>query len=93
MKYLSTNGETFGFKDSKYNIITDTDIKISDEVYNKYFELHNIGHEFKIKDANGTTFDEIFEEIVPIQIVHVPSEIELRISALENLQLQQEGLI
>ena len=54
------------FKDDSINIITDTDKPISDEIYAMFFEQQSMGKQFKIKDFQGTTFEEIFEEYQPI---------------------------
>lgn len=73
MKYLSVDKESFGFKDSVINEILETDIPISNEIYNKFFELQSQGKQFKIKNLQGETFKEIFEEIIP-EPVELPQE-------------------
>jgi hypothetical protein len=50
------------FKDDSINIITDTDNAISDEIYAMFFEQQTMGKQFKIKNFQGETFEEIFEE-------------------------------
>lgn len=61
--YLSGSGLEFGFKHPKINEISDTDIEISDEIYNRFFKEQEKGKQFKIKNKNGVTFEEIFEEV------------------------------
>lgn len=66
MKFIATNDlNEVCFKDDSINIITDTDILISDEIYAMFFEQQTIGKQFKIKNIQGTTFEEIFEEYQP----------------------------
>lgn len=62
--YLSGNGTNFGFKHSKINTINEDDVLISNEVYNKFFELQEQGKQFIVKNKNGVTFEEIFEEVI-----------------------------
>lgn len=61
--FLSTHGETFGFKHPKINEILPEDVEISDDIYNKFFELQGKGKKFIIKNKYGQTFEEIFEEV------------------------------
>lgn len=74
MKYLFKNDMSFGFKDPEINTIVETDVLISNEIYNKFFELQAQGKQFKIRNINGTTFDEIFEEIIPEPVEPLPQE-------------------
>lgn len=62
--YLSGSGKNFGFKHPKINIINEDDVLISNEVYNKFFELQEQGKQFIVKNKNGVTFEEIFEEVI-----------------------------
>lgn len=73
MKYLFKNDMSFGFKDPEINTIVETDVLISNEIYNKFFELQAQGKQFKIKNLQGETFKEIFEEIIP-EPVELPQE-------------------
>lgn len=91
LKYLSVDKENFGFKDSVINAIVETDIPISEEIYNKFFELQAQGKQFKVKNLQGATFDEIFEEIIPEPVepgVIEPSPIE-KLQA-ENAELKKQ---
>lgn len=67
MKFITINDlNEICFKDDDINIITDSDKPISDEIYAMFFEQQSIGKQFKIKNLNGTDFEEIFEEYQPI---------------------------
>ena len=70
MYYIFQNGDDFGFKCDEIHEITESDILISDEIYRQFFNMQCGDEEccgkcLKIKDINGTTFEEIFEEYVP----------------------------
>ena len=63
MKYISIIENNYVcFKDDNINIITDGDIPVSDEIYAMFFEQQSYGKQFNIKNIQGTTFEEIFEE-------------------------------
>jgi hypothetical protein len=63
MKYISISEDNkICFKDDDINIILNTDKPISDELYNMFFEQQSMGKSFKLKNIDGTTFEEIFEE-------------------------------
>ena len=64
MRYLCLIENNIAIKDDRINKILNTDVLISDDIVNKYFELNSLGKQFKIKDINGITFDEIFEEYI-----------------------------
>ena len=95
MKYLIYSDSTVGFKDDSINEILLTDVKISDEIYNKYFEESTKGKCFKILDINGETFEDIFQEVefvlppLPKTKVDILQE---RVDALETdkINLQNE---
>lgn len=93
MKYLHIiNPSEFGFKDNDIHKILDSDIQISNEVYNKFFKEQSEGKQFKIKNKNGTTFEDIFEEIIPEFIKENPENtVEERLSAIEVALAEQLG--
>ncbi|WP_195245286.1 hypothetical protein [Clostridium celatum] len=62
--YLSGSGTSFGFKHPKINEILPDDIEISDDIYKRFFKEQEQGKEFKIRNKNGETFEEIFEEVM-----------------------------
>ncbi|GEM_PF-1588189 len=84
---LLENGE---FLLVNYKDLYEDMVEISQEINDKYFESIKIGKAFSIKDISGTTFEEIFEEIVPIPIVEIPS-LEERVLSLGE-ELAQEKL-
>jgi hypothetical protein len=66
MYYIFQNDNNFGFKCDDIHEIIETDVLISDEIYQQFFEVQSNGISLRIKDINGTTFEEIFEEYVPV---------------------------
>lgn len=65
-------------------------IELGEGIFLKYIENVNQGKSYKLVDINGGTFEDIFEEIVPIPIVEVPS-LEERVLSLGE-ELAQEKL-
>lgn len=70
MYYIFQNGDDFGFKCDEIHKITESDILISDEIYRQFFDVQcgneeYCGKSLRIKNINGTTFEEIFEEYCP----------------------------
>lgn len=84
--YLRTIDNTFGFVTEGVNEVINTDREISEEVYNKFFELQSQGKQFKIKNTDGITFEEIFEEIIPEPTKTLPQP------TVQDLQKQIYGL-
>ena len=81
------NGEFFlsdtneGFEVSK---------ELTEEVYNELESNKKVGKTYKLKNINGTTFEEIFEEHIPeieikeeIGLEEIALDHEFRISKLE----------
>lgn len=66
MYYIRIENDNFGFVVDDIHTILYTDIKISDEDYNKFFKLQSEGKQFRIKNPNGTTLFEILEEYTPV---------------------------
>lgn len=89
MYYIRIDNDKFGFVVNDIHEILDTDIKISDEDYNKFFKLQSQGKQFRIKNQQSTTLFEILEEYVPehVDIHSIPST-EERLVALENIMLE-----
>ena len=90
MQYISIiENNDVCFKDDNINLITDVDIPVSDEIYVMFFEQQSYGKQFKIKNIQGTTFEEIFEEYQPendgIQQTSEIDELKQRIEELEAL--------
>lgn len=89
MYYIFQNGDDFGFKCNEIHEITETDIPIGDDVYQQFFDLQCDGKSLRIKDINGTTFDEIFEEYTP-EIVETTEE---KIIRLKNRLLETDHMV
>jgi hypothetical protein len=91
MYYITICEDGFGFKVPDIHIITDEDKPISDDVYNRFFEEQVQGKSLRLKDINGTTFEEIFEEYQPIyedldeQPLSETEELKQRIAQLEAI--------
>ncbi len=61
-------------------------IELGEGIFLKYIKNVNQGKSYKLVDINGETFEKIFEEIMPIPIVKVPT-LEQRMEALETLMM------
>ena len=89
MYYLFQNEDDFGFKCDVIHEIAETDIPIGDEIYQQFFNLQCDGKSLRIKDINGTTFEEIFEEYTP-EIVETTEE---KIIRLKNRLLETDHMV
>lgn len=89
MYYIFQNGDDFGFKCNEIHEIAETDIPIGDDVYQQFFDLQCNGKSLRIKDINGTTFDEIFEEYTP----EIMETIEEKIIRLKNRLLETDHMV
>ena len=65
MYYIFQNGDNFGFKCNEIHEITESDVLISDEIYQRFFDEQCSGRLLRVKNINGVTFEEIFEEYEP----------------------------
>lgn len=85
MHYIRIKNKEFGFVVDDIHTILETDIKISDEDYNKFFELQSEGKQFRIKNPNGTTLFEILEEYIPtFENTDIGTTLEERVDILEQ---------
>ena len=90
--YFRIENDSFGFVVDGIHEILDTDIEITDEDYNRFFELQSQGKQFKIKEnPTGTGLFDYIEEYIP-EAIKEPQEpgvdkymldIEYRVSLLE----------
>ena len=91
MHYITICEDGFGFKVPDIHIITEEDKPISDDIYNRFFEEQTQGKSLRLKDINGETFEEIFEEYQPInddlneQPTSETEELKQRIAQLEAM--------
>ena len=91
MHYITICEDGFGFKVPDIHIITEEDKYISDDIYNRFFEEQAQGKSFRLKDINGTIFEEIFEEYQPTnedldeQPLSETEELKQRVAQLETI--------
>ena len=91
MYYIFQNGDDFGFKCDEIHEITESDVLISDEIYQQFFDTQCSGKSLRIKNINGTIFEEIFEEYQPInddlnnQPLSETEELKQRVAQLEAM--------
>jgi hypothetical protein len=90
--YLFIDGGNYGFKHPDLHEIVESDVEISDEVYNNFFKQQTEGKQFRVKDINGKTFEDIFEEIPQTTPVYVPTEVEKQLADL-TFTLMMNGVI
>lgn len=90
--FLRIESNDFGFVVDGIHKILDTDIEITNEDYNKFFELQSQGKQFRAKETpKGDTLFDYIEEYIPeiIQEVQEPGieemilDHEYRISKFE----------
>lgn len=89
MYYLRIDNENFWFIVDDVNEIMKTDIPITVEEYDMYFNLESQGKKFKLKETVGTSLFECIEEYIqPVDTsTHAPT-LEERQSALEDVVMQ-----
>ena len=91
MYYITIYNDGFGFKVPDIHIITEEDKYISDEIYHRFFEEQAQGKSLRLKDIDGETFEEIFEEYQPTndaleeQPISETDELKQRIAKLEAM--------
>lgn len=79
--YLRIEGDIFTFVVESIHPIKETDIKLTQEEYNKFFELQSEGKQFRLKDiATGITLFDFIEEYIP-----EPIEVKLELDAEDYL--------
>lgn len=89
MYYLRIENNNFGFVLDGINQIQEKDIEITNEEYNKFFELQSQGKQFSIKaSSTGQGLFDYVEEYVPEVVVDTTPTSEDRIKALEMALLE-----
>lgn len=85
--YLRIEGDSFGFVTTENHEILETDIKITSEDYEEFFNLQTNGVEFKLRQEpiGNTLFDYIEEYDSTQNISFTPNKLEM----LEEQLLQQ----
>lgn len=94
--YLRIENNTFGFVTNEIHEIKESDILISEEEYNKFFELQGKGKQFKLKEIpTGKGLFDYVEEYEPIVAEMLPYEptLEDRISELEKIVAELQSKI
>ena len=90
--YFRIENDSFGFVVDTIHEIKETDIEISIDDYNTFFEMQSQGKQFKIKEnPTGTGLFDYIEEYIPepIEVIQEPRTedyllgLEHRISKLE----------
>ena len=89
--YLRIQEQKFGFVvGGIHDILADVDHAITNEDYDRFFELQSKGKQFRVKDVpTGEGLFDLIEEYVP-EVVETPYIVSLeeRIEALETLMLE-----
>lgn len=87
--YLRLEGGGFGFTLKGLHKIKDSDIEISNEDYNRYFEMQSQGKQFRIKEkATGNTLFDYVEEYKAEVIIDTTPTDKDRIKVLEMALLE-----
>jgi len=87
--YLRIEDNNFGFVLEEIHNIKETDIPITDEDYNKFFELQSKGKQFRLKEMpTGAGLFDYVEEYIPEVIVDPTPSTEDRLRALEMALLE-----
>lgn len=85
MYYIRIENNNIGFVVEGIHQILNTDIKISNEDYEKFFELQSQGKQFRIKNPKGANLFEILEEYVRInEDIEIPVTLDERVENLEK---------
>lgn len=62
MYYIFQTSDAFGFKCDEIHEITESDRLISDTIYQQFFDAQCAGKLLRLKNIDGTSFEDIFEE-------------------------------
>lgn len=89
--YLRIENKEFGFVVDGIHEIKEIDVEITNEDYDKFFELQSEGKQFRVKsipNRNLGLFGYVEEFIPPVDTTPQPPSLAERISAIENMILQ-----
>ena len=87
--YLRIEENSFGFVVEGIHEIKETDIYITQEEYNKFFELQSEGKQFRLKEVpSGEGLFDYLEEYVPEIVVDNTPNMEERMKALESVMIE-----
>lgn len=88
-KYLRIENDSFGFVVDTIHEIKETDIEISIDDYDTFFEMQSQGKRFKLKNnPTGTGLFDYIEEYAPQAITDTTPTQEDRLAALELALLE-----
>lgn len=86
-KFLRIENDSFCFIVEGIHIIKETDIKLTQEEYDRFFELQSDGKQFKLKkEPTGQSLFDLLEELEPV--VDPTPSMEDRLNALEMVMLE-----
>ena len=87
--YLRIENDNFGFVLEGIHEIRETDIVVSQEEYDSFFEMQSKGKQFRLKETPTGTglFDYLEKYVAEIVVDNTPS-MEERMSALESIMLE-----
>ena len=87
--YLRIEEDSFGFVLEGIHDIKESDIAVTQEEYDSFFELQSQGKQFRLKEVpTGTSLFDYLEEYVAEIIVDNTPSMEERMSALESVMLE-----
>lgn len=92
MYLYKVDEDKFGFKDKDIHDILPGDVEISQEIYDQLINNQSQGKQYRLKNINGLTLEEIFEDIPHEPPVYVASEAEKQLADL-TLALMINGVI
>lgn len=89
--YVRIQEDKFGFVVEGIHEIDETmDHAVTQEDYDKFFELQSEGKQFRVKEiATGTSLFDLIEEYIPHPVdISVTVSLEERVKALETIVLE-----
>lgn len=94
--YLRIENNTFGFLVEEIHEIEETDILITNDDYNTFFELQSQGKQYRVKEIpTGDTLFDYIEEYIPevIPEVQLPSETDILKEKVNVLERENADLL
>ena len=91
MQYLRISDDGFGFLDDRVHLILESDIQITSEEYEKFFEMQSAGKSFRLKEKTNSS-SSLFDLIETFEQKQIKKE--LTIGDLKSeLNMLQEKLL
>lgn len=92
--YLRIDNNKFGFITKEIHEIKDTDIEITYEDYNKFFELQSQGKQFRLKEiSTGNMLFDYIEEFIPEIVQQPPTETAILKEKVDILEQENADLL